>query len=99
MSRLAYRYTGTGPLTIGHLPEFERDAPLELPDHWREEGLSRSVRQALANGFGLKDIKKIAGDVALELAVAQAEGHLPSAAQRLGVSERLVQAWWSERKN
>lgn len=97
--RLATAYTGSGLLSIGHLPLSERGMPLSAVSSWRENGFADGIRQAMANGIGLKDIKRIAGDVALETAVQEAEGHLPTAAQRLGVSERLVQGWWAERKS
>ncbi|MCB0837900.1 MAG: sigma-54-dependent Fis family transcriptional regulator [Bacteroidetes bacterium] len=99
INRLVQSYTGLGKLTIGHLPAFERTRFTYTPGSWQGNGFATSIRQALADGVGLKDIKRLAGDVALELAVSDANGHLPTAAQRLGVSERLVQGWWAERKS
>jgi hypothetical protein len=49
------------------------------------------VRQALADGRCLKDISKAAADMAIALAVAEAEGNLQIAARRLGVTDRALQ--------
>ncbi|PHN07761.1 sigma 54-interacting transcriptional regulator [Flavilitoribacter nigricans] len=98
MSRIAYRYAGTGALTLGCLPEIDRVTPTRRPRDWQNNGLRNAIRLALANGVGLKDIKRSAGDIALEMAVQMAEGQLPVAAKKLGVSERLVQGWWKEKR-
>jgi hypothetical protein len=47
---------------------------------------------------GLKEIKRIAGDVAMDLAIEEAEGNLQDAARSLGVSDRLLQGFWANSK-
>jgi transcriptional regulator with GAF, ATPase, and Fis domain len=96
--RIAYRYTGGGIITLGDIPEADRERSYIHRNSWQENGFRDALRQALANGIGLKDIKRIAGDVALEIAVADAEGNLQEAARRLDVSDRLVQGYLAERR-
>ena len=53
----------------------------------------------LANiGFSGAEIRRIAGDVAIELAIQQTEGNLQEAAKRLDVSDRLVQGFSANSK-
>ena len=94
--RLMLKYPGEGPLTIGNLPETEMASTGWVQNIWQEPAFNRIITQALAQGIGLKDIKRHTGDVALKLAIEAADHHLPTAADRLGVSERLVQGWWKE---
>lgn len=98
ITRITYKYTGEGSVTLGCLPESDRLSKSRQVQKWQGEGLKTAVRMALANGIGLKEIKRSVGDIAIELAVQEMEGQLPAAAQKLGVSERLVQGWWKENK-
>ncbi len=96
--RIAYRYTGGGIITLGDIPEADRERSYIHRNSWQENGFREALRQALANGIGLKDIKRIAGDLAMDIAIAEAEGNLQEAAQRLDVSDRLVQGYLAERR-
>ena len=51
----------------------------------------RTIRKALAWGVGLKDIGRVAEDVAVRNAVAAEDGNLQRAARRLGVTDRTLQ--------
>jgi transcriptional regulator with GAF, ATPase, and Fis domain len=97
IARIAYRHCGNGPITLGDIPEADRDMACYTAHAWQENGFKEAIRQALADGIGLKEIKRIAGDVAMELAVDAAAGNLQTAAGRLGVTDRLVQGWLKER--
>lgn len=98
IQRIAYRYTGSGVITLGDLPEADRAAVCFGKNSWQENGFRDAVRQALANGVGLKDIKRIAGDVAMDIAIAEASGNPQEAARRLDVSDRLVQGFLAEKR-
>jgi transcriptional regulator with GAF, ATPase, and Fis domain len=98
MARIAYRHCGNGPITLGDIPPADRDTSL-FPQHgWQENGFRDAIRQAIADGVGLKDIKRVASDVAMTLAIEEAGGNLQEAATRLDVSDRLVQGFWAERR-
>ncbi len=98
ITRIAYRHTGDGPITIGDIPEADRES-LSLYEHsWQENGFKDAIRQALANGVGLKDIKRIAADVAMNIAIEDTAGNLQEAARRLDVTDRLVQGYLAEKR-
>ncbi|MCO6488582.1 MAG: sigma-54-dependent Fis family transcriptional regulator [Phaeodactylibacter sp.] len=98
VARIAYRHCGDCPITLGDIPETDRENTSYTEHTWQENGFRDAIGQALADGVGLKDIKRCAGDVAMELAIEQAEGNLQEAAQRLGVSDRLVQGFWAVKR-
>jgi len=92
IGRMLRRHPGTGPLTAGCVPEDDRPA---LPDGGspasRPNSLEDSVRQALTDGYGLRDISKAATDTAIAVAVSEANGSLRTAARRLGITDRALQ--------
>ncbi len=90
VARLMYRHVGPGPVTAGDVPEDERPAPDEGPPDWQDEAFERAVRRAVAAGTSLHDITRAAGELAVRVAL-QAEGSLPRAARRLGVTDRALQ--------
>ena len=47
----------------------------------------------MANQIKRKEIKRIAGEVAMDIAIEEAEGKLSSAARRLQVSDRMLQQY------
>ncbi len=98
ISRISYRHTGDGPVTLGDIPEMDRQTNAYSEHQWHENGFKDSIREALANGVGLKDIKRIAGEVAIDTAMEDAKGNVQEAAERLDVSDRLVQGYLAEKK-
>ena len=95
--RIANRYPGKGPVTLGCIPPSDLEVENSSPKCWLEPEFMMGIRNALANLVDLKTIKRTAGDIALQLAVEEAGGKLSVAAQRLGVSDRLVQNWWAKK--
>ncbi len=91
ISRVACQHVGPAPITVGDIPEDERPDPPDRPDDWCDETFERTIRRALAWGVGLKDIGRVAEDVAVRTAVAAEEGNLQRAARRLGVTDRALQ--------
>jgi transcriptional regulator with GAF, ATPase, and Fis domain len=98
ITRIAYRHTGNGPVTIGDIPEADRDSLSFAPHGWQENGFKDAIRQAIADGVGLKDIKRIAADIAMDIAIEDAAGNLQEAARRLDVTDRLVQGHLAEKR-
>ena len=51
VTRMRHRHVGPGPITLGDIPDDEREAPARDRD-WRDDGFERSVRTALERGWG-----------------------------------------------
>jgi transcriptional regulator with GAF, ATPase, and Fis domain len=91
VTRLMYRHVGPGPVTPGDVPDDERPDPDDAsPPDWQDEGFERAVRRAVALGTPLQEITRAAGELAVRVAL-QAEGSLPRAARKLGVTDRALQ--------
>jgi transcriptional regulator with GAF, ATPase, and Fis domain len=91
ISRIMCRYAGHGPITVGDIPEAERPHEDEAVQHWSNGQLEKAVRQALMFNAGLKDIRRAAETIAINLAVQEEKGNLQRAARRLGVTDRALQ--------
>src|SRR5262249_14405041 len=92
ITRMLTRHVGGGPLTVGDLPPDERRGAAELMRNvWHDGAYQCAIRRALARGLGLKQISKETAEVAIETALADEEGNLHRAAQRLGVTDRALQ--------
>jgi len=89
-ARLVYRHVGPGPITLGDLPEDERPRGCE-GGSWEDGSFEASIRRALAQGVGLKEIGRLASETAIRVVVADEAGNLQRAAQRLGVTDRALQ--------
>jgi transcriptional regulator with GAF, ATPase, and Fis domain len=88
-ARIAYRHVGPGPITFGDLG---RDHACDAPSGpWCDNGFQRSIGKAVAMGVGLKEIGRIAEDLAVQLAISAENGSLQNAARRLGVTDRALQ--------
>ncbi len=89
-ARLLFRYPGAGILSAGAVPEDERPAAGPLAPSWRDD-LERALRLALAEGHGLRDVRRTVEDLAIQVALAMAGGKLQQAARILGVTDRALQ--------
>lgn len=90
LTRMLHRHVGSGPVTVGDIPEDDRPAPAG-PGGWRDSAFEDAIRRALAAGAGLKDIGRAAEDEAIRIAVLDEDGNLQRAAHRLGVTDRALQ--------
>jgi transcriptional regulator with GAF, ATPase, and Fis domain len=92
-SRIMDRHVGTGHVSVGDIPEDERPScDVDVPAvDWRGEAFARVIRHAVRSGIGLKDIRRAAEDVAIEIAVEDESGNLPRAARQLKVTGRALQ--------
>ena len=91
VSRMMVRHVGSGSMTLGDIPEDERPTTASHPEDWRNAELERLIRSALASGAGLKEIGSTAEDIAVRIAIDDAQGNLQRAADRLGVTDRALQ--------
>ena len=102
-TRIAHRHVGPGPITLGDLGSDLQ--PIEVPASapepaaprtdpaapWCDPSFQRSIGKAIELGVGLKEIGRVAEDVAVQLAVRSENGSLQHAARRLGVTDRALQ--------
>jgi transcriptional regulator with GAF, ATPase, and Fis domain len=88
--RVACRHTGPGPITLGDLgPE---EAPSRADSNaWSDGPFVEAIGRALSHGVGLKEIRRIAEETAVRIAVGSEAGNLQSAARLLGVTDRALQ--------
>ncbi len=98
IARISYRHVGRGAITIGDIPNGDRESFPSSETAWQENGFKDAIRHALVEGVGLKEIKRIAADVAMDLAIEASSGNLQMAAQRLCVTDRTLQAYQAARK-
>jgi transcriptional regulator with GAF, ATPase, and Fis domain len=88
--RLHTRHVGTGPITVGDVPDDERGACEVHGNGWRE-GFADSVRRALSHGATLREIGHAAQEAAIQMVLTEEGGSVKRASQRLGVSDRALQ--------
>jgi transcriptional regulator with GAF, ATPase, and Fis domain len=92
VARLATRHVGHGPITVGDIPEDERQGAIEFMQQvWRNDAFKCAIRRALALGLGLKEISGQTAELAIQTALEDEAGNLQRAARRLGVTDRALQ--------
>ena len=89
--RIGQRHVGTGPVSIGDIPENERPEKLPQPGNWRDAQFYQAIQRALAMGLDLKKINQFTKDTAIAIAVDEENGNLQKAARKLGVTDRMLQ--------
>lgn len=99
MNRINARYIGTGPVTLGALPEDERPENLDENIIWGDREFEQVIRKALTYGAGLKEISQYASETAINIAVSNEEGNLQRAAKTLGVTDRALQMRRANRRS
>ena len=90
VARIMLRHVGNGPITVGDIPEDERPST-DVHAAWNDATFAGVIRRAVVQGAGMRDIKDAATECAIDIAV-EFEGTLQSAARRLGVTDRALQA-------
>jgi transcriptional regulator with GAF, ATPase, and Fis domain len=91
MERMAHRHAGSGPVTVGDIPEEDRPTDGGVPLAWPDERLERTIADAIALGASLKEISSATTAAAIRIAVQSEKGNLQRAAKRLGVTDRALQ--------
>src|SRR4029077_10243577 len=92
VARLVARHVGPGPITVGDIPEDERQSAIDtMQKGWHDDAFQCSIRRALAMGLGLKEISSQTTELAIQTALEDEAGNLQRAACRLGVTDRALQ--------
>ena len=91
VERMAHRHAGSGPITLGDIPEEDRPVEGGVPLAWPDERLERTIADAIALGASLKEISSATTAAAIRIAVQSEKGNLQRAAKRLGVTDRALQ--------
>ena len=90
VARIMRRHVGPGPITVGDIPEEERPTQTQSAG-WRDAVFESRIRAAVHDGLQLNDIGRVAKETAERIVLADEDGNLSRAAQRLGVSNRALQ--------
>jgi transcriptional regulator with GAF, ATPase, and Fis domain len=91
VSRIMDRHLGAGPITAADVPEDDRPSAAAPGDAWLDASFEQAIHRALSLGLGLKEIGRAAEQIAVDIAVHEANGSLRRAADRLGVTDRALQ--------
>ncbi|MFL5280983.1 MAG: sigma 54-interacting transcriptional regulator, partial [Rhodopila sp.] len=91
VTRICHCHAGNGPITIGDIPLEDRVAIGTASAVWPESNFRSAVRMAVELRIGMKQIAKIASELAVEQALECENGNLQRAASRLGVTDRALQ--------
>jgi transcriptional regulator with GAF, ATPase, and Fis domain len=103
IERIAHRHVGSGPITLGDVPEEERPAAGASirPDMPVRELFERAAHMGLLCGMSLKEISNHAADAAVRQALRDEAGNVGRAAERLQITDRGLQkrrAIWREKQ-
>lgn len=90
ITRIGYRHVGPGAISFGDVPPSERESDIDCID-WSDGGFEQAIRHAIALGTELKEISRKSTEIAIRVAIEEANGNLPRAARRLGVTDRALQ--------
>ena len=99
VKRVAMRHVGDGPITIGDIPFIDRPESSAGEDRMVNQEFSGAIHKALACGMKLKDIKEVAAEVAITLAMEGENGINKNAADKLGITNRALQLRLAARKS
>jgi transcriptional regulator with GAF, ATPase, and Fis domain len=88
VARIASRYVGSGPITVGSLPRED----LGSRRAWPGRHFERAIRRALSRGKGLEEIRSAAAEVAYRIVLGDEKFDTTRSATRLKVTKRAVQA-------
>jgi transcriptional regulator with GAF, ATPase, and Fis domain len=98
VTRVWHRHCSQGPLTIGDIPPDERTSHYDSLGTWPDSDFENSIRHAVIQGIGLKEISRIASDMAMNAGLDQENGNVQRAAIRLGVTDRALQLRLASRR-
>lgn len=94
VNRIVLKHSGKGPLTLGMLPkdELNRLCNNESPSA-AATSLNDVIRKTMLNGYNIKELKEMVGNIAIQMAIDQENGNLQKAAAKLGITDRMLQLW------
>jgi transcriptional regulator with GAF, ATPase, and Fis domain len=91
VQRIAARYSGSGPITAGDLPEEDRPANFAFALAWPNERFKKSISEAVLLGTSLRQITQTTTETAIRAAMESENGNTRRAAMRLGITDRAIQ--------
>jgi transcriptional regulator with GAF, ATPase, and Fis domain len=91
LQRISARYSSSGPITVGDLPEEDRPVGGAFRRAWPNERFEMSIAEAVMLGTSLKQISQVTTQTAMRVAVESERGNIKCAATRLGITDRALQ--------
>ena len=91
VKRICLRYVGKGPITLGDIPDYDRQGYDIIENKWYENsGLTESIISALNAGYDAKNIVDTVKSLTTKIALSMA-GSNKEVSQLLRKSERWIQ--------
>ena len=91
MQRISARYSSSGPITVGDLPEEDRPSGGAFQRAWPNNEFYKSIAEAVMLGTSLKQISQVTTQTVMRVAVESERGNIKRAATRLGITDRALQ--------
>jgi transcriptional regulator with GAF, ATPase, and Fis domain len=91
VNRISMRYVGKGPITLGDIPENDRQCHTTVKKSWFEQPeLTGAIAEALQNGYDVKNIMDMIKSLITRTALSFSDSN-KEVSQLLGKSERWIQ--------
>jgi transcriptional regulator with GAF, ATPase, and Fis domain len=91
IQRILARYSSSGPITVGDLPEEDRPVGGTFRRAWPNAQFEMSIAEAVMLGTSLKQISQVTTQTVMRVAVESERGNIKRAATRLGITDRALQ--------
>lgn len=91
VARMALKYVGKGPITLGDIPADDRTAAVEQEEQWyKSAAFTNTIVEALTCGYDAKQIMDIVKSQVTKVALSTASNN-KEVSKLLGKSERWIQ--------
>lgn len=91
ITRISMRYVGKGPITLGDIPEMDRQCYIQIRKSWHENPeLTNAIAEALQSGYDVKSIMDMIKSLITRTALSFSDSN-KEVSQLLGKSERWIQ--------
>ena len=91
ITRISLKYIGKGAITLGDVPEEDRNLKTRFDESWYESAVfTNKITEALNSGYDAKNILDTVKSIVTKVALATA-GNNKEVSQLLGKSERWIQ--------
>jgi transcriptional regulator with GAF, ATPase, and Fis domain len=91
IQRILARYSSSGPITVGDLPEEDRPVGGTFRRAWPNAQFETSIAEAVMLGTSLRQISQVTTQTVMRVAVESERGSIKRAARRLGITDRALQ--------
>lgn len=96
VNRLAMKFSGEGPITLGMLGKEELKFLNNGVTIGKEDNLYQGIHKSISSGINIKELKEMVSDIAIRIAIDKEDGNLQRAASILGLTDRSLQLWKSK---